>query len=61
MNTLSGSDRDVQVTMITVITVNNIITYCLVKTEYDVTSSIIALIICMCVSLVPGMDQTGEI
>ena len=58
MNTLSGSDRDVQVTMITVITVNNIITYCLVKTEYNVTSSIIALIMCMYVSLVPGMDQT---
>ena len=58
MNTLSGSDRDVQVTMITVITVNNIITYCLAKTEYNVISSIIALIMCMYVSLVPGMDQT---
>ena len=36
----------------TVITVNNIITYCLVKTEYDVTSSIIALIMCMYVCCV---------
>ena len=47
----------------TVITVNNIITYCLVKTEYDVTSSIIALIMCMyvfTVVLVPEVDQTGE-
>ena len=45
----------------TVITVNNIITYCLVKTEYDVISSIIALIMCMCaVSLVPEVEQTGE-
>ena len=36
----------------TVITVNNIITYCLLKTEYDVTSSIIALIMCMYVCCV---------
>ena len=36
----------------TVVTVNNLITYCLVKTEYDVTSSIIALIMCMYVCCV---------
>ena len=36
----------------TVIAVNNIITYCLVKTEYDVISSIIALIMCMYVCCV---------
>ena len=43
----------------TVITVNNTIYYCLVKTEYDVTSPIIELIMCT-VSLVPGVGQTGE-